>query len=403
MRAGRTRRSARVAGVGRGLCGLDEHLDRLRGSDRRISAAPAARIVAASAGTPQRSSIVPRRCITSAADARSETRPSARSSSASACSGPPASHASSAAATSRRPRASSSLDSSAARSSARPRPRTRSCASPAVPPARARRPPRRPRRATPPPGATRGDRRPARRRTRPPAPGGRPAAARTWHRRRASSGRADGETRRSPSNARTSPADLRRLECLRLDAERRGRLEDRRQAAGVVGRDEQQQSLRRRRQAARALQIDALDLRALGSGSGNAARPASCSALRRPDELDQRERIPARRSRPAGLAPRATASKSRARRAAPPPPRRRAPSLSSASPSASNRRASPSRAAKSSTTPSASSRRAANVSASADGRSSHCASSTTQTQRHLLSGLREKSENRHADQEAVLD
>ena len=47
--------------------------------------------------------------------------------------------------------------------------------------------------------------------------------------------------------------DLRRLECLRFDAERRGRPGDRREAAGVVGRDEQQQSLRRRRQAARTL------------------------------------------------------------------------------------------------------------------------------------------------------
>ena len=101
------------------------------------------------------------------------------------------------------------------------------------------------------------------------------------------------QRRRCPSKARTRPASLGRIERVRLDAERRGRLEDRRQAAGVVGRDEQEQTLRRRRQAARALQIDALDLGALRERIRQRRATGKLVLAQEARELDQRERNPA--------------------------------------------------------------------------------------------------------------
>ena len=145
-----------------------------------------------------------------------------------------------------------------------------------------------------------------------------------------------------------------------------------------------------------------LDLRALGQRIRQRRATGELLRAQKVRELDQREWIPAG----AFDQPVAHLGRKRrrtARRAAPRPPRRRALEPQLGQPSPSNRRTSPSRAAKSITTPSASSRRAANVSASADGRSSHCASSTTHSERLLLGGLREKTQYRHADQEAVLD
>ena len=194
------------------------------------------------------------------------------------------------------------------------------------------------------------------------------------------------------------------LERIGLDAERGGRVEQGRQTAGVVGRDEQQQHLRRRRQRASTLEIDALDLRALRKRLGQRRATGELLVAEQARELDQRERIPTGvlhepilhlgRERSGG----ALGQQCSGRVGVAGSLRR-----SSASPGASKRRSSPSRAAKSSTTPSASRRRAANVSASADGRSSHWASSTTHTSGTSSAASASRLSIADADEEAVLD
>jgi hypothetical protein len=82
------------------------------------------------------------------------------------------------------------------------------------------------------------------------------------------------------------------IECVRLDAQRAGRLEDCRQAAGVLRRDQQEQPLRRRRQATRALEIDALDLRAPGERSRQRRATGKLVLAQKARELDQRQRTP---------------------------------------------------------------------------------------------------------------
>ena len=82
------------------------------------------------------------------------------------------------------------------------------------------------------------------------------------------------------------------LERIGLDAERGGRVEQGRQTAGVVGRDEQQQHLRRRRQRASTLEIDALDLRALRKRLGQRRAAGELLVAEQARELDQGERIP---------------------------------------------------------------------------------------------------------------
>jgi hypothetical protein len=116
-----------------------------------------------------------------------------------------------------------------------------------------------------------------------------------------------------------------------------------------------------------------------GSGSGSGSRPASWSAFSDAGSSSNASGLPwvasIRRSRTAGARPSGDRSVSSAPAASASRPVRR----SSWRPGAVNGWVLSSRAANSSTTPSASSRRAAKVSASADGWSSHCASSTRQT------------------------
>ena len=87
---------------------------------------------------------------------------------------------------------------------------------------------------------------------------------------------------------------LRRIECGRLELQRRGRAEHRGEPAGVVRRHDQQQALRRRRQAAHAIEVDALDLGALRERIREGRATGELVLAQEPRQLDQRERIPAR-------------------------------------------------------------------------------------------------------------
>jgi hypothetical protein len=86
---------------------------------------------------------------------------------------------------------------------------------------------------------------------------------------------------------------LRGIERIRLDAQRRNRPQDGRKAARVVGRDEQEQLLRLRRQAVCAVEIDTLDLRARRKRVGQRRASGQLLGTQEAGKLDQRERVPA--------------------------------------------------------------------------------------------------------------
>jgi hypothetical protein len=88
------------------------------------------------------------------------------------------------------------------------------------------------------------------------------------------------------------PCRLCGIESVPLGAQCRGGIEERRQVAGVVGSDQQEQCLRRRRKPARALEIDPLDLRAPRQRLRE--RRAAAELLRGQDahELGERQRVP---------------------------------------------------------------------------------------------------------------
>lgn len=113
-----------------------------------------------------------------------------------------------------------------------------------------------------------------------------------------------------------------------------------------------------------------------GMASGSGTRPASCASERPAGSSSRARGLPAasviRRSRTDAASSRRLCSSSSMAAPSSSPPR-----TSSGSPGACNCRRSPSRAANSTTIPSAARRRAANISASADGTSSHWASSIT--------------------------